>query len=327
MPPVSLAACPDRVLFLYGRLLKRERTRPLARRLALALWVAAALIGAHTNGAVFDIPNGNVAALKSAIATANTNAQTDTINLAADGLYVLTTVDNGGGSDANGLPVIATDGGNLLTINGNGAAIERSTAAGTPDFRIFRSEFGNIAISNLTIRNGKLAGPGGGLLLLSGTVTLSNCTIAGNNVSGASNGGGIFKSDGTLTLNNCLVSNNSAPSGGGLHFIAFNGTAEAFLSNCTFSSNTASGNGGAIFNAAFSSMLGTQTARMTVSSCTLSGNSAATGGGIANSAGGDGTTTRLTIGNTVLQAGASGANLALTVGVTISSSGYNLSSD
>ena len=52
--------------------------------------------------ATFNIANGDVAGLISAINTANSNNQDDTINLASNGDYVLTVPDNG----SNGLPVI-----------------------------------------------------------------------------------------------------------------------------------------------------------------------------------------------------------------------------
>jgi hypothetical protein len=49
----------------------------------------------HSSGAAtFDIADGDVAALKNAIITANTNSEADTINLAVGGHYVLTAIDN-----------------------------------------------------------------------------------------------------------------------------------------------------------------------------------------------------------------------------------------
>src|SRR5436190_2202812 len=51
-----------------------------------------------------------------------------------------------------------------LTILGPGAAVlsvERSTAAGTPDFRIFNIQSGVVTVSGLTIRNGRAVDGGG----------------------------------------------------------------------------------------------------------------------------------------------------------------------
>jgi len=107
------------------------------------------------DAAVFIIPDGDVSALKAAINTANTNNEDDTIELATNGTYTLTSVDNAGLYGANGLPIIATDASHRLTIQGNGANIQRSPADGTPQFRIFHIDIGaDITISNLEITNG-----------------------------------------------------------------------------------------------------------------------------------------------------------------------------
>jgi hypothetical protein len=96
--------------------------------------------------------------LKTAINTANTTPEDDVINL-TKGVYSLTTVDNntsdGFASDANGLPT-PTDitVGGKLTLNGNGAIIERSTAA--PAFRFFYvPSNSNLTLNDLTFRNGE----------------------------------------------------------------------------------------------------------------------------------------------------------------------------
>src|SRR5437016_690758 len=84
--------------------------------------LVAALLCRHASAATFTIADGDVAALKMAIATANSNNADDTINLAANGHYMLTAADNTT-NGANGLPVITSDSGHKLTINGNGATI------------------------------------------------------------------------------------------------------------------------------------------------------------------------------------------------------------
>src|SRR5687767_12079629 len=57
----------------------------------------------------------------------------DTIVLqASTQLYTLTTVNNIGAFGANGLPRVST----TITIDGNGATVQRSGAAGTPEFRL-----------------------------------------------------------------------------------------------------------------------------------------------------------------------------------------------
>jgi|SRR5208283_5894882 len=84
--------------------------------------------------AIIPVTSGVAADLVSAINTANTNGDaSNTIQLS--GTYDLTAADNYWyGPD--GLPAITSN----LTIDGNptsGAVIERSTADGTPNFRLF----------------------------------------------------------------------------------------------------------------------------------------------------------------------------------------------
>ncbi len=97
------------------------------------------------------IANGDVAGLKSAITSSNTNGQDDTIELAANGTYTLTVRDNA----LNGLPAVAPDGGHKLTINGHGATIMRSSVGGTPTFRILYVNSGaNLTLDGLILTNG-----------------------------------------------------------------------------------------------------------------------------------------------------------------------------
>src|SRR4051812_18701074 len=126
------------------------------------------------NAATFNIPNGDVSALKKAIRTANTNAEPDTINLAAGGTYTLTGIDNSV-RGPNGLPLIKNDAVGLdLTINGNGATIERSDAAVTAEFRILQITPGaELTCRRLTIKRGKNSGgfptgAGPGILVFQG---------------------------------------------------------------------------------------------------------------------------------------------------------------
>ena len=61
------------------------------KRITRALICALIFISANASqAAVFDIPNGDVLALKAALITANSNGQADTINLASGGTYTLT---------------------------------------------------------------------------------------------------------------------------------------------------------------------------------------------------------------------------------------------
>ena len=161
----------------------------------------------QVSAAIFN-PN-DVASLITAINTSNSNAEDDTIELATS-TFTLTAVDNG----QNGLPVILSDTGHTLVIHGNGATLQRSTAVGTPTFRIFQIDTdADVTIDGLTITNGNGGGNGGGIFN-GGTLTISNSTISSNSATGfifGGEGGGIYNDHATLTVSNSTLSGNSAP--------------------------------------------------------------------------------------------------------------------
>src|SRR4051794_27215874 len=107
----------------------------------LAALIAGLLLPVHfAVAAVFDISNGDITALKAAITAANTNNEDDVINLHLSVVggyspYSLTTVDHDTGTGPTGLPMIVSDGGHKVTINGNGATITRDFNANL-SFRI-----------------------------------------------------------------------------------------------------------------------------------------------------------------------------------------------
>ena len=115
---------------------------------------------------VVDIAIDGQCSLKEAIINANDDAAThpdcppgngdDTINLAAGATYTLATVDNET-DGPNGLPSITSQ----ITINGNGATIQRDPSYACPedgddnDFRIFHVEStGNLTLNELTVSSG-----------------------------------------------------------------------------------------------------------------------------------------------------------------------------
>src|SRR6516164_3677877 len=126
------------------------------------------------------------------INAANLAGGTNTITLTAPTTspYVLTAVDNST-DGATGLPVIR--GGNKadsLTIIGNGDTIERGTASGTPDFRLFDVASGaSLTLENLTLQNGLASGSGsaaeGGAIYNQGTLVLSAVTVQNNVAQGS----------------------------------------------------------------------------------------------------------------------------------------------
>jgi hypothetical protein len=111
-----------------------------------------------------------------------------------------------------------------VNLNGPGAnllTVQRSTAGGTPNFRIFAINSSvTVSIWGLTIANGINVFGGGGVLN-NGTLTLTNCNLFGNSAVN-STGGGIYNDGPSLTLSNCNLGGtaagqaNTASKGGGI---------------------------------------------------------------------------------------------------------------
>ena len=208
--------------------------------------------------ATFNIADGDVAGLIAAIQTANANGETNILNLAPNGHYVLTTVADSSpdyqSSGAAGLPYVRSQ----LTINGNGATIQRSTASGTPNFVIIEVSGYTPAAQNncqtgcinatLTLNGVTLTGGVGGLHLTYATAFLQNSTVTQNVETGIGN------TCSSLTLLNSTVSyntSNSAYGGGGVFMWQFSCPPSLPTTNIIFStiyenSNPGWGRGNAI---------------------------------------------------------------------------------
>src|SRR5581483_8799794 len=105
---------------------------------------------------------------------------------------------------ASHLTIIGPSSGGI-TIDGGGEVPVMAVAPGA-----------TVKLDDLTIANGlKLHGNGGGVHN-DGTLTIINCTFAGNHTSaGGIHGGGGIYNDGTLTVTGSSFLNNSANSGSG----------------------------------------------------------------------------------------------------------------
>jgi uncharacterized repeat protein (TIGR01451 family)/CSLREA domain-containing protein len=195
---------------------------------------------------------------------------------------------------------------------GAGVTIARSTAAGTPKFRILTVDKDvSASMSNLTVTGGfddvlDVAG-----ILSLGTLTATDCTIIYNAGSGIASGDGTYKPTGPLTLIHCTISNNAASIDGGGVF-NFQGTMT--LANCTIADNTAVRNGGGIGN------LGT----LTVTGSTLSGNSAGQFGGAIFTSTGNLSLIDCTLASNA--AGASGGGIEAQGNITVTCSTFSLNS-
>jgi len=172
-----------------------------------------------------------VADLVADINAANRQGGANTITLTAPTTlpYLLTAADNST-DGPTGLPVIAAN--DNLTIIGNGDTIQRSTAAGTPTFRLLDVAAGaSLTLQNLTLQGGSAFGAGvsadGGAIYSQGTLDLKGVTVRDNSAKGAAGqsaaGGGIYSS-GALTLEGgTLVQNNQAVGGYGSPATALGG--------------------------------------------------------------------------------------------------------
>jgi hypothetical protein len=160
--------------------------------------------------------------------------------------YDLATSHATGANGADGLPIVTT----VITLTGDQNVITRSTALGTPAFRIFEvASTGKLTLKLVTLDNGSAVGSGGAILNF-GAVTLTGGGLTNNSASGT--GGGLSNAD------------VAAPG---------TGTAATFTSS-TVSGNTATGQGGGLYNGLRGSL--------TTSSSTIKTNaSSAEGGGIA----------------------------------------------
>jgi hypothetical protein len=198
----------------------------------------------------------SVAELIGGINAANAAGGSNSITLTPGITFNLIAADNAT-HHPTGLPVVAA--GNDLTIAGNGDIIQRSTARGTPDFRLFDVAAGaSLSLNNLTLSGGVARFYGGavvnlGTLSLTG-VTVQNCAAKGWS---STSGGGIYSygqltvADSTIRSNQVLGDNGvisgwvAQPGGraygGGLYVAG--GTAT--VTNSTFTSNLAHGGNGA----------------------------------------------------------------------------------
>lgn len=235
------------------------RLPPARPSAALAALFAVAL--APLPAATYTIADGDVAALKAAIHAANASAEDDLIVLAPNGTYTLTSVDNTSAEfGPNGLPLLGTawpaNAAGKLTIEGQGATLQRSYAGGTPDFRLLQTvQDAHTEIRHLTLKNGRSSFSGGGAFFRErNTLTFIHCHFEDHRTTNNSDfgGGGAvhYKHLSSGTFTDCtFVNNRSDACGGALHVQLSNLT----LTRTTFTGNTSyiqlpnSGGGGALF--------------------------------------------------------------------------------
>lgn len=208
---------------------------------------------------------------------------------------------------------VSGPGANLLTVSGNNAS------------RVFNiSGSGlNVAISGLTISNGK-GGAGGGVIVANSIGTFADCAFT-NNTAVGNEGGAVQLANAGGTFTGCTFSGNTA--GGNRGGAVSVENSSAAFTNCTVSGNKANfGAGIALFN-----ISGNRT--LSITNCTITGNTSFgnnTSGLLVEVAAG--LTTTATIRNSIVANNSGTDNVRGLLGGAISpatlvSQGYNLTSD
>lgn len=216
---------------------------------------AAACIACAAHAGTYAVAPGDTAGLIAAVQAANADPGHDTISLGAGSTYTFAQ----GAFNGNALPII-TD---ALTINGNGATIER---VGPSGFRIITNQ-SDLTLNNLTLTGGSSTTGAG--VRNDALLVLNACTLSENR--GGGNGGAIFNPSGArVEATGTLFHRNSA---GGNSGGVISNSGEAVFTACTFTENDAS-QGGAIDSAG----------SVVIDDCTFAGNftTSGLGGAISN---------------------------------------------
>src|SRR6266480_1560095 len=176
-----------------------------------------------------------------------------------------------------------------ITGPGPNKLVVRRNAPSTDLYRIFNvTTTGAVALSGLTIANGRTDSVGAGINVNTGTVDVSNCVLT-NNTSiantmgfpGGGAGGAIFNKAGTVSISNSVISGNHSVAGGGGILNNSGGTVNISQSLISFNrAGESTGTGGSFFNGGGIDNRGT----LNIVNSTITGNIAnVNGAGIANS--------------------------------------------
>ena len=155
--------------------------------------------------------------------------------------------------------------------------IQRSLAAGTPDFRLMRltgGNKGNLDIRGVTLKNGK-AVDGGAIYVDQSILRMTNVVVTGNQ---ATNGGGVYSYGGNVQIARSLFHSNTATGVGGAIILAAGPLPfyASVISNSTITNNQAQ-SVGAIGNSRTLSLVNNTITQNSASDVTgVSSNSGAT---------------------------------------------------
>ncbi|MBV5309383.1 choice-of-anchor Q domain-containing protein [Chromatium okenii] len=221
----------------------------LVRRAGIAALLTS-LFSISAGAATFTVTNlsdRGPGSLRQAVIDANAQAGADTIKFASGvtgSLPIVNTI-----KITDDLELVGP-GADQITVSGIGATLFQTNATAT------------VTISKLKLTDGWNS------IENQGKLTVSDCTISGNDSSGIYNNKGSI----SLTVNNSTISGNSAVNGSGI----YNSSSSMSINDSTISGNTSSENGGGIYNASGS---------VIINNSTISGNTSYRGGGIYNASG------------------------------------------
>ncbi|GEM_PF-2593644 len=280
--------------------------------------------------------------LVSAIETANTNGEEDSIDLNGNTILLTVPYANGGDMDS-GLPTIGSDNGggggtdkSLITIkngtikrakcqDGSDASDCSSAGGNTGAFRLLAVNFdARLTLDHIALTGGQVSS--GGALYVNGASSVINIiqsSISKNSATGGNYGGyggAVYVANGKVAFSNSALSDNTVATaygdklGGGVYV---SGGTVSFI-NSTLSGNAGvaggpqSGGGGIYVHGGSASFINS----------TVSNNDAIYGGGIAVYG-----SAKVSLLNTVIAEQTAGSDCYATVGGTLISLGHNLDSD
>lgn len=179
----------------------------------------------------------------------------------------------------------------LRSVNGKGV----TTINGNQVSSVVRID-GDAVLDGFTLTNGKglqdgATRRGGGVYVLSGNGTITNCDIHHNTAEGGG-GGGVYVKGGTVTISNCIIHDNTAGiTGGGIAA----DTSSAEITDCIIQDNVSGSTGGGVY---FSGVGSPVLADSTIirNKCLLNDNWTGNGGGVSSVQAGS-VITRCTIAN------------------------------
>lgn len=197
------------------------------------LFCLLAALPSLAGAAVFNVADGDYAALRQAVRDANGNNEPDTILLAPGGRYrpggplqLDTISDNiaiyGGGATIDGE---VAEAGRVFTVGENGRLIVADMNIVNVGFSVSQPFFSGgvlnnlgttvlrnvtIADTTLTVSSGNVLG---GAIANGGSLTLANVTLSGNSIQGEGSGSALYNAGGAI-IENTTITGNSIGSGG-----------------------------------------------------------------------------------------------------------------